>query len=88
MREEGYRLSSRHFWRYFECLKHEENKERVSLVEAGRRDDGEVDRGKCGLEGGGVVSTSRPSSGYLRPLTLPPPLTTIYGKNKQDQTYP
>lgn len=29
---------------------------------------------------------SRQDSGYLRPLTLPPPLTTFYGRNKQCQT--
>ena len=29
---------------------------------------------------------SRPSSGYLRALTLPPPFTAFYGRYKQDQT--
>ena len=55
---------------------------------AGRRDDGDVDRGGCGLEGEGVVSSTRPSSGYLRALTLPPPLTTDYGSTKQVQIRP
>jgi hypothetical protein len=54
--------------------------------EAERRDDGEVDRGGRGLEREGVMYPSRQSSGYLRPLTLPPPLTTFYGRNKQSQT--
>lgn len=56
--------------------------------EARRRDDVDVDRGWCGLGGEGAVSPSRPSSGYLRALTLPPPLTTIYGSNKQVQIRP
>ena len=51
--------------------------------EAGRWDDGEVDRGGRGLGRGGCCVQV---DGYLRPLTLPPPLTTFYGRNKQHQT--
>ena len=61
------------------CLKH---RGEGGPDEAGRRDDGEVDRGGRGLEREGVMYPSRQSSGYLRPLTLPPPLTTFYGRNK------
>ena len=45
--------------------------------ETERRDEDRTDRGERGLERG---EPSRPSSGYLRALTLPPPIIPFYGR--------
>ena len=87
MREEGDRLGGRHVFFRGRVLKARGKQGEGGPDEAERWDDGEVDRGGRRLEREEVlcIQVDRVPDIYGA-LTLPPPLTAFYGRDKQGQT--